>query len=381
MNTDAPAAATVDSATTSQPQVDTPATPAFDAADQHTWSAPQREHWNKTGEQPTKQDSAPAAKKDPAVADSAPREKKNPADSASDSATDKSQQPHLKTKEDTEKRFKEILDENKALQRRLESLERGKATTETRDGKQESQPAPEVYKPLDEKEFFKGNPKPGEAGHKTYEDFVRAAGRHEGEWAARQAIAQENQRRETAEAKKTLSTQIEEAKKRYPDFQQRIDPAITAIAQDPQIPHAVKETMNSSSVVADLMYVLAEPAALADLIQTAKTNPAAAIRKIVLTEQLVIAELAKANGGDKPGAGDKGGDKSGDGKTRDASGKFVSTDKKDEAAEPKPRAPKPPTEVGGRGTTQEDELVAASRANDFKGFETEMWRRKRANAS
>src|SRR5438874_97214 len=103
METAATAAATVDSATTPNVQVETPATPAFDAADQHTWSSAQRENWNKTGEQPTKQDSAPAEKK--AAPDSAPdKDKKNAADSASDSATDKSQQPHLKTAEDTAKR-------------------------------------------------------------------------------------------------------------------------------------------------------------------------------------------------------------------------------------------------------------------------------------
>lgn len=379
METAAPAAATVDSATTQNAQVETPASPAFDAADQATWSAPQRENWNKTGEQPTKQDSAPAAKK--AAPDSAPdKDKKNAADSASDSATDKSQQPHLKTPEDTAKRFKEILDDNKALQRRLESLERGeRKTSDTRDTKQDSQPAADVYKPLDEKEFFKGNPAAGTAGHKTYEDFVRAAGRHEGEWAARQAIAQENQRRATADAQKELAASMADAKKRYPDYDQRIQPAVQAIT-DKSVPFAVQAVINDSPAFADLMYVLGEPAALADLVATAKSNPAAAIRKIVLTEQLVLAELAKAKGAAKSGADDKGDDTTGDGKTRDASGKFVS-DKKDAAAEPKPRAPKPPTEVGGRGTAPDDALREAAKANDFKAFEAEEWRRKRASAS
>ncbi|HZW05386.1 MAG TPA: hypothetical protein VFF58_00630 [Candidatus Nitrosotalea sp.] len=368
MTTAATAAATVDSATTQ-----TPATPAV--TEYNGWDA---EGTPIRVEPPKAQDSAPAKEK--AAPDSAPDSKSGKtADNASDSATDKDPKPHLKTKEDTEKRFKEILDENKTLQRRIESLERGeRKTSDTRETKQDSQPAAEVYKPLDEKEFFKGNPAAGQAGHKTYEDFVRASGRHEGEWAARQAIAAENQRRATEAAAKELNASIEEAKKRYPDYQARIEPAVKAITEDQQIPFPVKAVINDSPAFVDLMYVLAEPTALADLIATAKTNPAAAIRKIVLTEQLVIAELAKAKGADKSGKDGKGAGEN-DGKTRDASGKFVSPEEKDGAAsEPKPRAPKPPSEVGGRGTASEDALVTAAKSNNFKDFETEQWRRKKA---
>ncbi len=374
MSTQASAVATVDSATTPV----TPETPAFDPSNQHTWSGEQRAEWNKSGDVPksaAKQDSAPADKK--AAPDSAPdKTSDKSADTASDSATEKSQKPHLKTKEDTEKRFNELLETNKALQRRLESLERGGKTSETRDAQQASQPATEVYKPLDEKEFFAANAKA------TYEDFVRAAAKHEAKWEVRQELAADAQRRATAECQKELTTRVEEAKKRYPDFEERIQPAVKAITEDQQIPFAVKAVMNDSPVFVDLMYVLAEPAALKDLVATAKSNPAAAIRKIVLTEQLVQAELAKAQGKDK--SGDKAADKTtdtGDGKTRDASGKFTSEKTSDAAAETKVRAPKPPSEVGGRGTTTEDALRTAAAANDFQAFEAEQNRRMRASRS
>src|SRR6266567_215046 len=242
MSTQASAVATVDSATTPV----TPETPAFDPSNQHTWSGEQRAEWNKSGDVPksaAKQDSAPADKK-----------------AAPDSAPDKSQKPHLKTKEDTEKRFNELLETNKALQRRLESLERGGKTSETRDAQQASQPATEVYKPLDEKEFFAANAKA------TYEDFVRAAAKHEAKWEVRQELAADAQRRATAECQKELTTRVEEAKKRYPDFEERIQPAVKAITEDQQIPFAVKAVMNDSPVFVDLMYVLAEPAALKDLV-------------------------------------------------------------------------------------------------------------------
>lgn len=370
--TTAAAAIVVDPATTTPSAaapVTTPvpqAAPAFDATDQKTWSGVQRDTWNRTGEQPTTADSATAAKKD-AVADSAPPKDKTAA-SASDSATDTTKQPHLKTKEDTAQRFREITDENKTLKQRLDALERAKPS-DTRDTKQASQPAAEVYKPLDDKEYFKANPKA------TYEDFIRASGKHEGVWAARQEIAADHQRKQQAEAQKEFDTRIAEAKTRYADFEVRIQPAIQQISNEKEIPYAVRAVINESPCFVDLMYVLAEPKALADVIQSAKTNPAAAIRKIVLTEQLVMAELAKAKTG-KDGARAAGEAAAG----RDASGKFVSSEKPDAvAAEPKPRAPKPPSEVGGRGTASEDALRTAAAAGNFKDFEAEEWRRKKAS--
>lgn len=349
--------------------------PSFDAADQHTWSSEQRQKWNRTGEQPTKADSATANKeaKDKAAPDSAPDKGKKPAANASDSATDSQQKPNLKTKEDTERRFNELLDSKKALEREVETLRREK-TQPARESRQESQPAAEVYKPLDEKEFFKTNPKA------TYEDFVRAAGKHEGVWAARQEIAAENQRRAQAEAQKELSTKVAEAKTRYPDFDEKVAPAVGKIMDDQQIPYAVKSVINDSPVFTDLVYVLADPKALQDIIQTAKTNPGAALRKIFITEQLVQAELAKG----KTATANKGDASEVDaGRERGADGKFVSgPDKEDKAsAEPKPRAPKPPSEVGGRGTAPEDQLRTAAEKGDFRSFEAEQTRRMKARAN
>jgi hypothetical protein len=377
MITEAPAAATVDSATTTTTTVEPTRT-----AD---WTPAQLEQWNKDGSiprLPKSADSATAAdKKETTKPDSSTGAGKDKtADTASDSATDKKQQPHIRTPEDTEKRFKEILDDNKSLRARLESLERGKPS-EMRDAKQASQPAPEVKTPPLKKfleEFFAKAENKG----KAYEDGVEA-------WqGARDAEVQKNLeqkvRQQIAEeaAQQRLSSSVEEAKKRYPEYEARVQPAVHAIASDQQIPMPVKAVLNDSPVFVDLLYVLAEPTALADFIRTAKSNPAAAIRKIVLTEQLVIAELAKASGKDAAAADDKSGDGAGDGKTRDASGKFVSSDgKKDAAAETKPRAPKPPAEVGGRGASSEDAATAAARSGNFAAFEAEQNRKARAALS
>jgi hypothetical protein len=322
----------------------------------------ERQAWRDTGNLPKKQDSAPAKKT--AVADSAPRkdgkaepdsapEKK---DAAPDSAPD-TQKPKqfIKTKEETDRRISQLLDEVKVLSKKLEYAEREKVQPKT-EPKQE--PAAETYKPLDEKEFFNKNPKA------TYEDFVRAAGKHEGIWAARQEIALENQRRAQAEAQKELSSKIEEAKARYPDFEDRVHPAIDSIMDDKQIPFPVKATLNDSPVFTDLMYVLSEPKALQDLVQTAKSNPTAALRKIFITEQLIQAELAKGKN-DSTGKETSGEQKTED-RERGEDGKFVSKKEEKAPAEPITRAPRPPVEVGGRSSAPEDGEHAAVKSGDFR---------------
>jgi hypothetical protein len=316
-----------------------------------TWTGEQLSEWNRTGEipkfPPKPQDSAPA-KKD-AVADSAPRKDKTSADTAPESATGTERKPHLKDKEDTEKRFRELLAERDDFKRRLEVLERPRPA-EARETKQESQPAPDGYKPLDEKEFFKANEKA------TYEDFVRAAAKHEARWEARQEIAADNQRRATEAAQKELKTRIEAAKKLYPDFDQRSQAIVNALTSDTQMPHAVKALVNDSPVFEHLLYTLGDPASMADLIATAKTNPAMALRKIVATEILIQQELDKAAKAEKVA---------------------VKSESEKPVSEAKPRAPKPPAEVGGRGAASEDAAVAAARNGNFSAFSDEMSRRYR----
>jgi hypothetical protein len=53
---------------------------------------------------------------------------------------------------------------------------------------------------------------------------------------------------------------------------------------------------------------------------------------------------------------------------------------KENPAPPKTRAPKPPSEVGGRGTQPADTVEAAVRANDFRAFKAEATRRALATA-
>src|ERR1039458_5817347 len=146
-----------------------------------TLTPEQRAEWRTSGEMPEKQDSAPA--KDKAAPDSAPDKTKKPAVTASDSATDTTQQkPHLKTKEDTEQRFKDLTDRLKKAEDRAEAAERARTTPNKRDDKQVSQPVPEAYKRLDEKDYFAKNPKA------TYEDYIDAAVQHGAEYRSEQVV-------------------------------------------------------------------------------------------------------------------------------------------------------------------------------------------------
>lgn len=363
-------AETVDSATTTQDEQQQPQTPAFDAADPHTWSPAQTEDWNRTGNQPTKADSATADEKDKTAApDSAPDKKKTA--SASDSATeekDKSQKPHLKTKEDTEKRIQELLDRAK----RAEDALAAKAQPEKRDDKQVSQPAPVAVKVPSLKTFVDEYFAKPENKGKSYEDGVEAwqemrdaENAKQVEQRMRNQIAQEAASRE-------FQVKAQEAKERYPDLDQKVPVAFKALAMDPQIPAAIKAMLDGSDVLLDVMYTLgSDPVELATFVHLAKTDPGAAIRKFVVTESLVKEQLKAAGKNTTTARGE-------DGKFKaDAD----AASKKEASAETKPRAPKPPSEVGGRGTAPEDALKEAAKAGKFGDFEAEMNRRRQASRS
>lgn len=328
----------------------------------------------KNQQDPTHADSSTASTQEPRKDKTKPDSstgKDKTADTASDSATDTEQKRRQRTSEDTERRITDLLDELKTVRRERDELKT--KPSDTRDGKQASQPAAEAKLPSLREFLDDYFVKPENKG-KKYEDGVESWQAQRESAITKNLNAQVRQQIANEAAARDLSTRVEEIKTRYPDFEQRIQPAVKAITDDQSIPFPVKAVLNDSPVFVDLMYVLAEPKALADLIQTARTNPAAAIRKIVLTEQLIQTELAKgkpsADGADKTANG-------GEGRQRDDSGKFTSSDssEKTAASETKPRAPKPPSEVGGRGTATTSEEAAAAQANDFRALDAAMSRR------
>lgn len=298
-------------------------------------SADEYAAWRATGALPKADKASSGAEKsaEPAAASEAEK----PQEKAQKRATAEDRKAELN------REIRELLEKKNALSRELDTPR-----------KQESQPAPvppEVYVPLKEDSYFKDNP------GAQYEDYLRAAARHEAKWEVRQEMQADRQRQQIEAAQKTLIGQVTEAQKRYPDFDQRIAPALQGIANDPQVPESVKLMFSESPVMPDLLYVFGDPAALQDLIATAKSNPGAALRKIVLTENLVLEELrGKVSGTDKDGGKEKEA-------ARDSTGKFVPPAKKITSA------PSPPSQVGGNGTTPVDEIGEAVKMGGVKGFQ------------
>lgn len=350
MNNEAPAAAAVESA---------PTTPTFDPGDQHTWSPEQRADWNKTGNipTPTKQDSAPAAKdekKDPPPAESAPAKETKETTDAAGAEPAKDQEYKART----EKRFNELLSTVKKLESDLAEARKPRDTA--------APPAAAKAKSAKElaEEYFKANP------DKSYEDYME----HRAREIANEINADRDRKAAEAAVQKDLSERMVNLKKRYPDADQKVFPTIEKIMTDKGIPEAVQVALSRSPQMEDLLYVLSDEATIAHFISTAKSDPLQAVRMIFQMEQDIKSELAKGGSGKEAAAADEGKDKKDVPARDEATGKFQKTPE-----EPKPRAPKPPSEVGGKGSAQDDASQAAARANDFRAFEAEENRRKFAS--
>ena len=325
----------------------TPEAPQFNPSDQNTWSPEQREHWNKTGdvpEQPKKeQEAAPATSSD--KSDSGPKGK-----SAAEAETAQQQEKKARKpgeKISAEERIAQLKRENKELEERLRGRESAtQPTSKTEPAKAEAKVEP----PKRPNPFtFKGTPEEFEAAQEKWESHLKS-----------QAAQEFQRKQQEAAAAEQMKAQIEDAKTRYSDFETVIAPAVEQLlGQANDIPVVVQQAVNRTPHLTDVMYVLGgDQKALNDFIATAKADPIAAIQKLFFLEQEVSKELGKGkaakSGEAEAGAGDE---------------------KKETPVETKPRAPKPPSEVGGRGTTSEDALVAAARANNFSDFEKEQTRR------
>jgi len=100
---------------------------------------------------------------------------------------------------------------------------------------------------------------------------------------------------------------------------------------------------------------------LAEFVSLAKTNPGAAIRKLVLVEKLVQEELAK---GGTPKASSNG-----ETAQRDETGKFL-------PAKKTTSAPPPPRETSGRSSPPPDAVDRAVKEDDFAAYRAEQNRRE-----
>ena len=156
------------------------------------------------------------------------------------------------------------------------------------------------------------------------------------------------------EHKKQLDAKIADANTRYGDTAESTIKSTATSLFTADIHPAVKQLVDQSPVVVDLCYVLGtRDGELQSLIEQAKNNPTEAIRRVVLLEQLVKEELGKSP------APDRGED-----------GKFRAAEPAAETVPVKKpsKAPAPPAEVSGRGTTPSDPQQHAIKQNDFAAF-------------
>ena len=217
-----------------------------------------------------------------------------------------------------------------------------KTETKAEEKPKDAQPATyaewrKAFKPKEWiEQWAKDNPSAG------YEDAVAALGDYQADIRDRyrqfEQLKADGVRRSQEQLRKTVE--------KYPDAEPKVKEAAKSL-MNPEVPPFVRAFIDESEVMTDLLYTLADPKTLENLLETAKTAPGKALRVLRDMESDIQKSIAKPP----------------------ATEKEEKKEKKEPPAEPKPRAPKPPTEVGGRGTGQEDASVAAARTGNFRDFE------------
>ena len=307
--------------------------------------------WDEEGN-PVVNKKEPPQKEKPVEADAATADtsKETKAEDAANSAAKTKQETHRKP--DAEARIKELNARAKQLEKELEEARKPKETkAESSPARQtETQPAPATAtrtKPTSADKGSDGKPK-----YSTYEDFVEDLA----DWKAEQRIATQQREQQIGQQRQTLAKQLEEARGRYEDFDSVTKPVISEMLK-PDVSREVFAVINDSPVLADLLYTIGgTEASKADFLDACRTNPGKALRVALLMEQEIVKELGKGKVAEK---------KDGEAKP---------------PVKPEPRAPKPPTEVGGRGATNtEDALISAAKAGNFREFDAEQTRRALAS--
>jgi hypothetical protein len=182
-----------------------------------------------------------------------------------------------------------------------------------------------------------------DARDKYFEDLA--------DFKARHAVEQDRHSQRQEAAQKEMSERLTEAKKRYGDeAETTIVGAAQAIFQDQAIPGAIREVLNESSALVDVLYALGKDESDLDaFVEQCRTDPGAALRKAVLVEKLVLEELGKSSNGHAT-------------PPRDGEGKFVAQGKRQSTAPP------PARQVSGTAGPPVDETARAVEKGDFTTY-------------
>lgn len=287
--------------------------------------------WRKTGRTPEPKVPVVETKAAPSTAEDvsvdAPAPESSPASEA-DSTQDKS-----KPKRNAESRIRELVAETKRLKEQLE------ARTQT---PAESSPAP---KP--EPVQAEAPQKPKLEDFKTWEEYDAAKDSYYesmAKYESTQAVQRDREERSQQEQRSRVEAQLAEARKRYADFDEVAEPARKGIFEDPKVHQAIKVMANDSPVMTDLLYAIGGNADdLESFLKIAREKPTEAIRRLVIYEKLTMEALEKAQA-------------------------KVTTPEKRET-----KAPPPPTELAGKGTTPVDEVEEARKAAESDPRKLSAW--------
>lgn len=308
--------------------------------------------WRLTGKAPEAKPKAAStpAKETPAEGDKTPEGKTAP---ASETGTKTQEHKEQKTKSAAQTRLDEILADLKTsgltpaelkTYRKTGNLPQDKTAAPAQGTEQTVNPASDLKPPA----------KPDPTKFKTYEELEAAQAKYIEDlvaYSSKKAIADHQAEQRKKEALKVINEKLEDARKRYTDADSVIFPTNTAIFNDQGVSPAVKAIVGDSPVFVHLLYALGPERDA--FVQLAKTNPSAAIRRAIVMEQLVTAELGK---------GDKAAETT-ESTARGEDGKFLKPPEKQVT-----KAPPPPKEVSGRGSPPPDEVDGAVKANDFRAF-------------
>jgi len=189
--------------------------------------------------------------------------------------------------------------------------------------------------------------------YRTWEDFQNAQRAFNSQMVddrIREAWSQIQMQQSQEYANRQAAERIENARQRYgEEAEGSIVLAARSVFGDQNVHPAIKGIVNESPHIADLLYVMGSNSdELQQFIQTARSNPGEALRRVVMLEQFVKEELEKASNGHRANSTE-----------RDENGRFIPAKKE---------APPPAREVSGRASPPPNEADAAFNRGDARGY-------------
>ncbi len=303
----------------------------------------ERDAFLKPGDMPKIPDAKPGESSTPenkSAEGQKPEEKGAPAPEAGKTKQERPNADKRKVELSTE--IEDLLQRRHKMRTEIEEMETRLKTAPKSDSQPTKVEPPVQRDPREPVEPDQNDPKYKTWGE--YETDLRKYNRDFAAFASTKAVEDFQAKQRLESQTNEMKGKVDAATARYGEEAREKIIAASSIFTDAKVPDVIKEMLNSSDVLPDLLYAIGgEEKNLTDFLDTARTNLPMAIRKLNAVESLVIAELAK-------GKTDRGPD-----------GKFVAPEKKTTSA------PAPPREVGGERAALPDELEEAFKEAEKTG--------------